>query len=289
MKTNGKHEVIAGIARQSLVLVALLAMVLSTASISHAQSSATSAAVPAAKTVAAPAKAAASPIAKPGAKGSHEGITVHGHWIIEVKNPDGKVANRVEFENSLCTTQALTAGGGTLFLVGGDQLLTQLLSGQYYQMWTVQLLPPASGTGTPCVQGTLGTFPFLLTSGTDSAYGAGCQEPQNGVYEAATVGEVCTGLSVSAQNSPPGLMLSGTLTALPSDSWFSYPVTIGVVSTNLALAVLAGDMDIYYVYSRPCSIVCGTFTAASLPSPGITIQQGQSVSVTVNFTFGSPS
>jgi len=34
-------------------------------------------------------------------KGGGEGIKVHGHWTIEVKDPDGKVATHREFENSL--------------------------------------------------------------------------------------------------------------------------------------------------------------------------------------------
>jgi len=34
-------------------------------------------------------------------KGREEGIQVHGHWTIKVSNPDGKVVQHVEFENSL--------------------------------------------------------------------------------------------------------------------------------------------------------------------------------------------
>src|SRR5258707_12036610 len=33
--------------------------------------------------------------------GSHEGIKVHGHWTIEVLNPDGTLVTHREFENSL--------------------------------------------------------------------------------------------------------------------------------------------------------------------------------------------
>jgi hypothetical protein len=33
--------------------------------------------------------------------GPQEGITVHGHWVIEVRNPNGTLAARREFENSL--------------------------------------------------------------------------------------------------------------------------------------------------------------------------------------------
>jgi hypothetical protein len=44
--------------------------------------------------------------------GSHEGIKVHGHWTIEVRNLDGSVATHREFENSLASgsgAQALVA------------------------------------------------------------------------------------------------------------------------------------------------------------------------------------
>lgn len=104
MKTNGKHEVMTQIARQSLVLAALLAMVLSTDSISPAQSSAASTAAPAAKAAVAPVKTSAAPAAKPAAKGESEGIRVHGHWIIEVMSPNGKVTARREFENAIQST-----------------------------------------------------------------------------------------------------------------------------------------------------------------------------------------
>ncbi|MGA8222073.1 MAG: hypothetical protein WB780_10510 [Candidatus Acidiferrales bacterium] len=33
--------------------------------------------------------------------GSHEGIKVHGHWTIDVHNPDGSLVSHREFENSL--------------------------------------------------------------------------------------------------------------------------------------------------------------------------------------------
>jgi hypothetical protein len=48
-------------------------------------------------------KEAAAP-AKPG----NEGIKVHGHWTIDVKNPDGTLAQHHEFENSLQLEGAAT-------------------------------------------------------------------------------------------------------------------------------------------------------------------------------------
>jgi hypothetical protein len=41
-------------------------------------------------------------------KSSGEGIKIHGHWTIDVKNPDGTVAQHHEFENSLQLEGAAT-------------------------------------------------------------------------------------------------------------------------------------------------------------------------------------
>jgi hypothetical protein len=46
-------------------------------------------------------------------------IKVHGHWVINVRNPDGTVADHREFENSLAIDQ------------GGDAFLIGLLAGYY--------------------------------------------------------------------------------------------------------------------------------------------------------------
>ena len=57
--------------------------------------------------------------AAPSKPGS-EGIKVHGHWVLQVKNADGTLGERREFNNSL------VASGG---MMTGDQLLAALLSG----------------------------------------------------------------------------------------------------------------------------------------------------------------
>lgn len=41
--------------------------------------------------------------------GKHEGIKVHGHWTIEVRNPDGTLVSHREFENSLLPSAALAS------------------------------------------------------------------------------------------------------------------------------------------------------------------------------------
>jgi hypothetical protein len=58
-------------------------------------------------------------VARP-AKAGGEGIKVHGHWMIDLRNPDGKLVEHRDFYNSLVT------GGGTL---SGDQILAALITG----------------------------------------------------------------------------------------------------------------------------------------------------------------
>ena len=56
---------------------------------------------------------------KPEPGGKTGGIKVHGHWMLEVRNPDGTLASRKEFENGLVTG-----------LGGGSNALALLLSGE---------------------------------------------------------------------------------------------------------------------------------------------------------------
>ena len=44
--------------------------------------------------------------------GPQEGLKVHGHWIIDVRNPDGTLVSHTEFENALITT--VKAGNSAL-------------------------------------------------------------------------------------------------------------------------------------------------------------------------------
>jgi hypothetical protein len=65
-----------------------------------------------------------------------EGITVHGHWTIEVTNPDGSLAERREFENA-------SAGSGF-----GSSLLAVIL-GRLNSMggWEIDLGDPFATNG----------------------------------------------------------------------------------------------------------------------------------------------
>ena len=46
--------------------------------------------------------------------GAGNGIGVHGHWTIDVRNPDGSLASHTEFENALAVDTTGNGGGATL-------------------------------------------------------------------------------------------------------------------------------------------------------------------------------
>jgi len=63
-----------------------------------------------------------------------DGIKVHGRWTIEVRNPNGSVAGRYEFNNAL--------------IFSGGQILARLLQGNSPRgLWMVHF---GTGTTTPC-------------------------------------------------------------------------------------------------------------------------------------------
>jgi len=96
--------------------------------------------------VASPAAAQSADHAGPRVPG--DGIKVHGHWTIELTNPDGTVAARHEFENALLNQ-------------GARVLATLLQSNTPRGFWLVQVGTP---TGGPC--GPNATPCFLSESGS---------------------------------------------------------------------------------------------------------------------------
>ena len=64
--------------------------------------------------------AAGEKVATAPAKPGVEGIKVHGHWIIDVRNPDGSLAQHRDFENSLADGGYFLTGAVSGYaLIGG--------------------------------------------------------------------------------------------------------------------------------------------------------------------------
>jgi hypothetical protein len=163
MKMNAKHEMVARVARWSLVLAAALAMMLS-AAISRAQLTAASQLGPDGKSAAANAAFAPTPGARPAtlatnvepppagqtpSRGTHEGITAHGYWTIDVRDADGKLAKHLEFENQLCSAFVDPYRGGNV--PGGASTLSSVLAGTASPgSWALVVGAPDTTPATNC-------------------------------------------------------------------------------------------------------------------------------------------
>ena len=69
--------------------------------------------------------------------GTQEGVQVHGHWVIEVRDPDGTLVSRTEFDN------ALVANGKTVL---AKVLSRERLVGE----WTISLTNSTTLSLNPC-------------------------------------------------------------------------------------------------------------------------------------------
>jgi len=144
-------------------------------------------------------------------KPGDEGVEVHGHWVIDVRNPDGRLVAHREFENAL-----VTRPGG---LLSGDQLLAGLLSGNL----------TAGDPGIGLLQGT---------TGADLTEACNTVVPLDGgnVIPSST----CFGVTTSASGMASYLAnfatgLTSTVTFSPSVSWvlsgnYTVPSTLTSIS-----------------------------------------------------------
>lgn len=201
--------------------------------------------------------------ARPGG-GLSQGITVHGHWVIEVRNPDGKLVSHTEFENSL----------------KGQFLLATLLSGFVMGDWMVVLdgaggdtqepcTNPASPGAVPCGIGASGgyfmttqcpgillqCFPTLtLLSAFDppteyrttvTVQGTATASATGAITDVETLINVCypSSTATDCQTTASELLTSGTFTAatLPASNTPSTPCG-GTGEISCAVPVSAGQV-----------------------------------------------
>jgi hypothetical protein len=184
------------------------------------------------------------------ASGPREGIKVHGHWIIEVKNPDGTRAQYREFDNHL-----VTGGGTPLSRILGLQTVPSA-----WYVWVGNAaandvcqrgpgIPASCGITTPV--GALGTspsefFPNLQVTSPPSGPNAGKL--------------VLSGSATSSSTAPSSI--NYVLTQLRM-----CPTTLLPGTNCLGSGATQGDV---------------TQTAVS---PAIPIQPGQVIQVTVIISF----
>jgi hypothetical protein len=239
---------------------------------------------------------------KPG-KPSGEGIKIHGHWVLQVKNPDGTLGERREFNNSLVT-------GGNRLLTG-DAILAALLSGN-------------ASAGDPSV-----LLMAQATNGTGTNPGDVCWTDS-----VAGVSVACFALTTGKQpygnlGVPPAIPngqtgLVTTVNFTPTVSWVltgNYTVgtnftTLNAVQTFLSLCVslngptAAGTPDVLNpgflsgsfqgrsadLPSQSCAgatfetpsgefALFGAFTSTTLPTALTGLVPGQIIMISVTITF----
>jgi hypothetical protein len=180
--------------------------------------------------------------------GPAEGIKVHGHWIIDVRNPDGTLASHRDFENSLVPS-------GAALLVGS--LSRTSVTG----LWTVV-------TGSNTAPGACGSSAFCT------------------IAEPTEVGiNNSNNLIVSAPTSGPNsgrIVLAGSFTAAGSATITTVSTTLDVC----AVGVTATGCNLSDLLNFPAG--ASQFTSFSFPAnnlPVVPVVAGQLVQVTVVISF----
>jgi hypothetical protein len=171
------------------------------------------------------APAAAKPVAeeeetaKP-SKPGNEGIKIHGHWVLQVKNVDGTLGERREFNNSLVPS--------TDHLIGGDALLVGLLSGS--------MVPGDAGV--------------LLVQEQSAAGGADCVTPGNSCFLMTTANspliqqtgqQALTNFYPFLAASQSGLALSASMTGGTPVNWIfsgNFVVPAALTTVNVVQSVI---------------------------------------------------
>jgi hypothetical protein len=181
--------------------------------------------------------------------GPREGVKVHGHWTIDVRNPDGTLASHSDFENSLQSS-------GAAVLVGS------LSRASVTGLWAIV----AQANGAP---GACGSTAFCV------------------IGEPTEVGgfDNSNNLIVSAPTSGPNsgqIVLAGSFTATGSATFTTVSTTLDVC----AVGVTATGCNLSDLLNSPAgSSRFTSFSFAANNLPFVNVVAGQLVQVTVVIGF----
>jgi hypothetical protein len=186
---------------------------------------------------------------------------MHGHWVIDVRNPDGTLADHRDFEN--------TASGY------GQELLAVLLSGYAVPSDYAIFL---SSTGTaPCAapEGNIGCG--IVRSLTTLPGSALCQ------YYACFSSETYSANIIDSSATGSTFTLQGNFTASQAGTITGVSTLYGTCPANLSTVTALTTIS-----PSTCSTTAGsggyrTATTASITT--VNVVQSQIVQVTVTFSF----
>jgi len=188
---------------------------------------------------------ASSPPAEAPAEAPHEGIKVHGHWTIEVRDPDQTLMTHREFENSLVPQT-------------GDLGLANVL-GRVHSvgLWEIGISNGVGEPIQPCSIVQFGEVPCILGEPGDT-------------YNPNAFRTLALIVPTSGPNANM-LVLTGTFTAQNSSPITNYSATFFYCPGTIAPASCGTPNQFTF------------FTFAGIPT--INVSAGQFVQVTVVFSF----
>lgn len=203
--------------------------------------------------------------ARKGAGGLNQSLKMHGHWVIDIKNPDGTLAHHHEFENSI--------------QYDGQNYLIGLMSGYGAAgPWEIYFTSTGAVASTsPC---NTGAYPYCAIVFSTTA--------QPGSFVCGGLYTCATGLTITPTfGVGPTLKLSGSIAATQAGS-------IGFVGTGMsACGGAAGPSGYPTAISTITPTACytstttsfgGTATSTTLASP-IPVASGQIIQVTVTLSL----
>jgi hypothetical protein len=242
-----------------------------------------------------------SPARLPVPKGQHEGITVHGHWVIDVRNSDGKFVSRTEFENALSPGFPFPfsnyALGNSVPVWGGAAFLSAVLSGQAEvtpENWAILLEGPGglSGAGNaPCTAGAAGEGygACFLFPATPDAVNYDFQAPVCNGGVSGGPGYFCN-LQVSPLGTSPnftGFLLSGSAVATQQGTVTSVTtMNFGACgpTNSLPNCALYTSLGWAALTARTLDGNTPAGAAAGDPNP-VAVSAGQTIQVSVAISF----
>jgi len=202
--------------------------------------------------------------------GATQGIKVHGHWVIDVKNPDGSLAAHREFENSLTGPnqgQLLLAGLLSGYYVAGDyaiQLGNSICQGIDQGAGVCSIV--ASQTGLP--------GSYLCSLGE-------CSATLKYTYNLNPAAAVSASMVMSGSAVPDETGLLNTVSTVYNVCDFANgytgsgaPILPTGVTPVAPASCIGGDKSAFL----------STFTSTTV-TPAISITSGQVISVTVTISF----
>lgn len=201
----------------------------------------------------------------------HQNIKMHGHWIIDIKNPDGTLADHRDFHNSL--------------QYDGAEYLLALMAGYWVPSDYEIFLQPSNGSAGPCTPPTNGIPGCVIVRSlaTQPALD-GCG---SGGYYCATGLTTTYTLSFSSASS---MVLAGSITATQAGSLTFVSTVAGYCqnsSTSGAIPTTPENISPASCTATPASQAAYIveISSAGLSNSPISVASGQIIQVTVTISF----